>query len=178
MREAVNDGRVRAFLAALGREADVEVRAYLTGGATAVMLGWRASTADVDLIFTPERDRLLRAIPRLKDELDINVELVSPAHFMPELPGWESRSLYATREGRLTVYHYDLYAQALAKIERWHPRDRIDVQALVDRGLVLPARARALYAEIEPLLYRFPAIEPAPLRERVDALFPPGAPPP
>ncbi len=143
MRDPVDAGRVRSFLAALGREADVEVRAYLTGGATAVMLGWRASTADVDLVFVPDRDRLLRAIPRLKDELSINVELASPAHFMPELPGWESRSLFAARE-----------------------------------GLVDPARARSLYAEIEPLLYRFPAIDPIALRERVDAVFTTGGTPP
>src|SRR4029450_3378118 len=64
-------------------------RAFLTGGATAVLHGWRASTIDVDVVFRPESDALLRAIPALKEGLELNVELASPAHFIPELPGWE-----------------------------------------------------------------------------------------
>lgn len=63
-------------------------------------------------------DRLFRALPQLKEELEINIELASPDPFIPELPGWQERSLFVAREGRLSFYHYDLFAQALAKIER------------------------------------------------------------
>lgn len=34
--------------------------------------GWRKSTIDVDLYLEPETDELLRALPALKDRLDIN----------------------------------------------------------------------------------------------------------
>lgn len=74
MRPLAGADRIGALLAALGREATGPTAAYLTGGATAVMLGWRDSTVDVDLRFEPERDEMLRAVSRLKDELHFNVE--------------------------------------------------------------------------------------------------------
>jgi hypothetical protein len=85
--------RIHALLQALGREASEPTAAYLTGGATAVLLGWRETTIDVDLRFEPERDELLRAVSRLKDELQINVELASPADFIPVPDGVESRAM-------------------------------------------------------------------------------------
>jgi hypothetical protein len=39
---------------------------------------------------------------------------------------------------------------------------------MVDRGLVEPARALELFAAIEPLLFRYPAIDPAGFRARVE----------
>jgi hypothetical protein len=163
--------RIRAFLSALGREAREPTAAYLTGGATAVLLGWRESTVDVDLRFEPERDGLLRAVARLKDELRINVELASPSDFIPVPGGAESRAVYASTEGKLTVYHYDPYSQALAKVERGHDRDLADVAAMIRRGLVSPASALRYLAEIEPHLHRFPAIEPGGFRRRAEQAF-------
>jgi hypothetical protein len=57
-----------------GREADQPVRAYFTGGVTAVLLGWRDATIDIDLEIIPENDRLLRSLPALKENLHINIE--------------------------------------------------------------------------------------------------------
>lgn len=171
MRELADAERIRRFMRALGRAADTDGACYLTGGATAVLLGWRRSTIDVDVLLEPESDRLLRAIRRLKDELRINVELASPADFVPVPPGWEDRSLFAAREGKLSFYHFDPYAQALAKLERGHAQDLGDVRALADRGLVDPARARAYFEQIEPLLFRFPAIDPRAFRQRVEEVF-------
>lgn len=158
-------------MAALGREAEVDGAAYLTGGATAVLVGWRPTTIDVDVVFHPEQDAILRAIPRLKDELHVNVELVSPADFLPVPSGWQDRSIFVAREGRLTFSHFDPYAQAFAKLERAHARDLEDVAAMTERGLVDPRRARSYFAEIEPELYRFPAVDPRSLRARVEAAF-------
>ncbi|MGH2454506.1 MAG: DUF6036 family nucleotidyltransferase, partial [bacterium] len=73
MRELADAARIRLFMQALGAEADAETRVYFTGGATAVLLGWRASTIDVDIMLVPERDTLLRAIPRIKESLRVNV---------------------------------------------------------------------------------------------------------
>lgn len=169
MRRPVDAARLRAFLAALGAEADVPARAYLVGGATAVLLGWRTSTIDVDLKLEPDSDRLLRAIASLKDRLEVNVELASPDHFLPELPGWRDRSPYVGREGRLEVFHYDPYAQALAKLERGHAQDVADVEQLFASGLVGADELMRRFEEIEPELHRFPALDPPSFRRTVEA---------
>jgi hypothetical protein len=38
----------------------------------------------------------------------------------------------------VAFYHYDFYSQALAKIERGHSQDRVDVAAILARRLVEP----------------------------------------
>ncbi len=171
MRTLTDEVCLRAFMRALGREADVPCRVYFTGGATAVLLGWRSSTIDADIRIVPDLDRLFRAIPRLKESLQINVELASPSDFIPELPGWEDRSPFIAQEGKVSFHHYDLYAQALSKIERAHEQDLKDVAEMLRRGLIDPGKVSSLFAEIEPKLYRFPAIDPASFREKVDRTF-------
>ncbi|HEY3055956.1 MAG TPA: DUF6036 family nucleotidyltransferase [Thermoanaerobaculia bacterium] len=168
MRGLVDRDRLTSFMRALGRAARAPARVYLTGGASAVLLDWRASTIDVDLEIKPESDEILRAIPRLKEELEINVELASPGHFIPELPGWEERSPFIAREGSLSFHHYDFYGQALSKIERGHARDVADVREMYARGLLDPKRLRDLFAAIEPHIYRFPALNARSFREAVD----------
>lgn len=152
----------------LGNQSEQKARVYFTGGATAVLFGWRASTIDIDMQIVPDQDRLLRAIPELKEELELNIELACPAHFIPELPGWEDRSQFIAQEGLLSFYHYDLYAQALSKIERAHKQDLADVKELLNRGLILPARLRELFEQIFPHLYRFPAIDPTSFRDSLN----------
>lgn len=156
---------------ALGREADLDARVYFTGGATAVLFGWRSTTLDVDIFVVPEHDRLFRALPRLKDSLRINIELASPADFIPVAPDWEARSPFIAREGRLSFHHFDLYAQALAKIERGHARDVGDVQEMLGRGLIDRQTALRYFEQIEPELYRYPAIDPASFRRAVEEAF-------
>jgi hypothetical protein len=170
VRELVDRARLERFMRSMGRAADRPGRAYLTGGATAVLEGWRSSTIDVDVAFAPETDALLRAVPALKEELRLNVELVSPAHFIPELPGWEARSAFVAQEGPLAFHHYDFYAQALSKLERGHAKDAEDVAAMIQRGLVERAPLRELFDAIEPSLYRFPAIDPKLFRSSVLAV--------
>jgi hypothetical protein len=171
MREVADADRIRRFMRRLGAEADVDTRVYFTGGATAVLLGWRPSTIDVDLRIVPENDRLLRAIPLLKDQLRINVELASPQDFIPVPPGWEERSLFIASEGKIAFYHFDPYAQALAKVERSHAQDLEDVEALVRTGLVDRRRALEYFQRIEPELYRYPAIDPRSYRRAVEDTF-------
>lgn len=119
----------------------------------------------------PEQDALLRAIPALKERLEINVELASPVDFIPVRPDWEERSPFIARIGRLSFHHFDFYAQALAKVERGHAQDVADVQELVARRLVEPSEARAYFAAIEPELYRYPAVDAATFRRAVMEAF-------
>lgn len=174
MREVADAERIGRLMRALGAEADRESRVYFAGGATAVLLGWRRSTIDVDLRFEPETDRLLRALPRLKEELRINIELASPADFVPVPPGWEDRSVFIAAAGRVSFFHFDLYAQALAKVERSHMQDLGDVQAMIRMGLIDPPRILEYFHQIEPELYRYPAIDPPAFRRAVEELFPAG----
>ena len=88
----------------LGDEADGDVRLYFTGGATAVLLGWRASTV----------------------------------------------------------------AQALSKIQRGHAKDLEDVRAMIERGLVDREGLRLRFEQIEPELYRYPAIDPKAFRSALE----------
>lgn len=152
----------------LGGEADQEGRLYFTGGATAVLVGWRPSTIDVDIKMEPEADRLFRALPRIKDKLEINVELAAPDQFIPEVPGWKERSSFIARQGRLSFYHYDFYAQALSKIQRGHALDRQDVREMLGRGLIDREELRRRFEQIEPQLYRFPAIDPKRFRRDLE----------
>ena len=160
MRDLTSLAKIQQFMRAFGARAPREARLYFTGGATAVLVGWRSSTIDVDIRFDPEMDELYRALPELKEELQINIEMASPADFIPLLPGWEERSPYIGREGKVSFYHYDLYAQALTKIERGHSQDLQDVEEMFKRGLIERDKLLSLYAAIEPHLYRFPAIDP------------------
>jgi hypothetical protein len=173
MRPPVDAERVRELARALGRTIGPPVRLYLTGGATAVIEGWRASTVDVDVRFEPEDDALLRALPDLKERLSINIELASPPDFVPELPGWRDRSPFVFHEGRISVHHFDPYSQALSKIERGFAQDLDDVRELIARGLVEPARLRDLYAGVEDQLFRYPALDPRTLAAKVDRALTP-----
>lgn len=173
MREVADRARIEAFLAALAREATGDTDVYLVGGTSAVLVGWRPTTIDIDLVIRPESDPMLRAIPGLKERLSLNVELASPDQFIPVPAGWEERSPVIVRIGRVTFHHYDFTAQALAKIERGHARDLADVEAMRARGLITSAEVRRQFDLLEPLLYRFPAIDPPSFRRAVDVIFPP-----
>lgn len=171
MREFADADRIKRFMKALGAAASREGACYLVGGGTAVLMGWRPTTIDVDIALDPQQDEVLRALPAIKDELQINVELASPGDFIPLPAGWEERSPSVGREGRLTFKHFDLDSQALAKLERGHAQDLEDVHAMLDRGLVKAERLEAAFDEIEPQLYRFPAIDPGDFRRRVEAFL-------
>jgi hypothetical protein len=159
---------------ALARAASGEGRVYFAGGATAVLVGWRSATIDVDLKLAPEREELLRAIQRIKDELRINVEIASPPDFIPVPAGWEERSTFIARIGPLSFLHFDIYAQALSKIERGHTQDVADVAEMLARGLIQRGKILDYFERIEPELFRFPAIDGSSFRLAVEqAVSPP-----
>lgn len=134
-----------------------------------MLLGFRASTVGVDVKLIPNSDDLLRAVPKLEEELRINVELASPDQFIPPLPGWQERSRFIRQEGAISFFHYDFYAQALSKLQRGHEKDLEDARDLVASGLVEPERLVELFEAIEPDLFRYPAIDPVSFRRSVAA---------
>jgi len=58
MRQPVTADNLQVFMKALAAVVSAPSRIYLVGGATAVLLGWRTSTIDIDLKIIPESDRI------------------------------------------------------------------------------------------------------------------------
>ncbi len=159
MRQKVNAPRLHDFIKAVAGAATTPVRIFLVGGATAVLLGWRDSTIDVDMKVVPDSDSILKSLPALKERLEMNIELASPDDFIPALPGWQERSRFIQQKGQIAFFHYDFYAQALAKIERGHDTDMLDVQEMIQRGLIEPERLLELFSRIEGQVYKYPALD-------------------
>lgn len=167
MRSPVDPERLEKLLRELGRRATGPGRVYLVGGASALLEGWRTSTVDVDIKLDPEPSGIFEAIAQLKNELDLNIELSAPDVFLPTLSDWRARSRFVARHGPVDFFHYDFRAQALAKIARDHERDRLDVDAMLARGLVSPGELVEAFELIEPSLIRFPALDAQVLRRRI-----------
>jgi hypothetical protein len=169
MRPPVDIARLQAFMAAMGRKTKGNGRLYLTGGATALLHGWRAMTVDVDMKADPEPAGYFESIATLKNELSLNIELASPSDFIPELPNWRERSLFIARHGQIDFYHYDPFSQALSKLERGHSRDLADVDAMLRDGLIEKKLLLKLFDQIEPMLIRYPALDPQSFRDVVES---------
>lgn len=170
MRDLANSDNIREFIRVFGRLAKTGACVYFSGGSTAVIEGWRDTTLDIDIKFEPELDELFRGISSIKERLKMNIELAAPSDFIPELPGWRDRSKFICREGNVTFYSYDPYSQALAKIERGHEKDLLDVEAMFARGMIEPSLLLKLFHEVEPQLYKYPAIDPATFARSVTAM--------
>lgn len=172
MRRPADKDRIRRLGRELGKAVAPGTRMYLTGGATAVLEGWRDSTVDIDVRFEPDSDAALSRIRDLKEELEINVELASPLDFLPALDGWRERSHFRFREGNLEVFDFDLYSQALSKLERGFELDLNDVGHMVSSGQVDPHELLRLLEDIEAETFRFPSVNPKRLRASVESLIP------
>lgn len=155
----------------LGQHASSPARVYFAGGATAVLIGWRETTIDVDMRIEPEVDQILRLIPQIKEDLQVNIEFATPMDFIPVASDWERRSLFIAARGQASFFHFDVYAQALGKLERGHTQDLADVTEMVRRGLIEPSGAMAYFESIEGQLFRFPAIDPETFRQSVFSFF-------
>ena len=162
--------RLQLFFDALGGACRGPGVLYLTGGATALLEGWRDSTVDVDFELDPEPEGVFAAIARIKEELHVDVELASPADFLPELRDWRSQSRLVGRFGPIEVRHYDFRAQALSKLARGFDRDLSDVRAMLERGLVTRDGLRAASEEMLPRLEQFPRIDSTEIIATLEAL--------
>jgi len=122
---------------------------------------------DVDLKLDPEPPGIFEAIGRLKNELDVNVELASPEQFLPLLPDWQSRSTFIEKHGQVEFFHYDFRAQALSKLARGFDRDVGDVRAMLARQLVSREELNEALDAIRPDFLRYPALDREAFERRV-----------
>ena len=171
MRAPADAAKVRRFIELLGKRARSGGRVYLTGGASALLVGWRASTADIDIKLSPEPEGTFEAIAKLKNELDLNVELAAPDDFLPPVPGWEDASVFIDRVGLVDFFHYDFRGQALSKIARHSQRDLADVQAMLERDLVNKEALRQAFESIRQGLIRYPALDESDLEAKLNAVL-------
>ena len=74
--------RIEKFIVSVGDLVKVPLDIYFSGGATAVMLGIRETTIDVDIRFEPDEMQMYKAIQILKEKLNMNIELASPLDFI------------------------------------------------------------------------------------------------
>ena len=167
MRSESDKCKIESFMIAMRKHVLSKGRIYLTGGATAVLHGWRSMTINIDIKPDPEPAGLFEAIALLKEELGVNVELASPDQFIPALSGWRERSLFIAIHGLIEFFHYDPYGHALAKLQLGHERDLHDIHSFLQDGLIHKDRLRELFSMIEPQLIRHPAIDPAAFRAAV-----------
>ena len=167
MRRPVDPIRLDRLLAELGQRARGPGRIYLTGGATALLYGWRQSTVDVDLKLDPEPEAIFEAIAQLKEELEINIELASPDQFIPPVPGWRERSVHIARHGPVEFFHFDFVSQCLSKLARGHDRDSDDVRAMLNLRLVTADEITSGFEQIKQDLTKYPGVDAIAFEERV-----------
>ncbi len=168
MRRKVTKERLEQFMRESGAAARSPGKVYFTGGATALLLGFREQTVDENKKLDPEPKGAFEAIAVLKDKLDLNVELASPDDFISPSANWRERSRPIATHGLVEFLHFDFALQTLAKLERGHRQDVEDVAGFLRGGFVTAAELRERFAEIEPQLVRYPAVEPQPFKRRVD----------
>jgi hypothetical protein len=149
IRRKVNLETLKQFMRELATAARSPGKVYLTGGATALLLGFREQTIDIDLKLDPEPEGVFDAIADLKNRLNLNVELASPDNFIPRTAD-------------------DFGLQALAKLERGHAKDLEDVTSFIRGGYVTSEELKSQFAQIEPALVRYPAIDPHQFKNKLE----------
>ncbi len=158
MRDKLTTEKLKDFMRQFARRSKGPGAVYFTGGTTALLLGIREQTIDIDLKLDPEPSGAFEAIAELKNELNINIELASPGDFIPTPSSWKDNSLHIDTINQIQFFHYDLVMQALSKLERGHDQDILDVQALLDNSHISAQQIQERFAEIADDIIRFPSI--------------------
>lgn len=166
---------IERFLQQFGRLSQQSGRLYLAGGAELVHGGLRgegATTVDIDLrLDVGDESAAETLIRQLMRQLGVNVELASPADFIPLPADWEARSPFVGRYGNTDVFYFDYYTLALSKIARGTSRDLSDVALLAQNGLIQRDELETAYQQILPQLGhgRFFNLDPAKFAEQYAA---------
>ena len=132
-RRPVDSARIERFLRELGRRYHGTGGIYLVGGSQMVYRGFRSQTEDIDYVAWLDGDHqeFVSAVRSLITEMDVSVEQAGPGDFIPLPSGWEDRSQFIGRFGRLDVFTFDPISTTPSKIERGLTRDIDDALTLV-----------------------------------------------
>ena len=143
---------------------------YFSGGVTAVLHDLRSSTIDIDMIFEPDTHAGYQAIHDLKEDLNMNLEIAAPHHFIPEIPQWRERRLLIEQHRAVAFYHYDLHSQIIAKIQRGYDQDLADARGLLTL-IREPEVLIELLTSIREDFIRFPTLEFDALKTKVETFL-------
>jgi hypothetical protein len=171
MRKKVTPETLRDFMQKLAASAQSPGHVYFTGGATALLLGLREQTIDLDIKFDPEPRGAFEAIAHLKNSLDLNIELAAPSDFIPVTSDWKSHSRFIDRIGDISFSHFDLRAQILSKIERSYEQDIEDARHFQAAGKITAEELLAYFRAVQPLFIRYPAIDAETLESKLSSFF-------
>jgi len=133
-RKKITKEIIQSFMRSIGKILKKRTTLYLTGGSTAILYGFREGTIDIDI--AGDMDELFSYIPKIKERLQINIEMAKPTDFIPSLPNEKERHISIGTFGKVTFMHFDPYAQVFSKIVRGHETDIADAKALVSTKLV------------------------------------------
>lgn len=151
--DRVTPERLALFLDRLVREFRRPGCLYLVGGTGLLYQGLKVGTKDIDLAYdiaVSDRDAFARALVRLRHDLNIAVEKVSPGDFIPLPRATAEGHLYLGRKGELDIFAFDPVATALAKLARYRQADLDDVLALLHAGQLSLDTLVAAFEEILP----------------------------
>ena len=117
MRQPVTADNLQVFMKALAAVVSAPSRIYLVGGATAVLLGWRTSTIDIDLKIIPESDEILRKLPELKER---------------RMRPWSARLFYAYADALLDAGRTEQAREWFARAAAADPDEQTDAAERFD----------------------------------------------
>jgi len=137
--EPVSAANLRLFLQRLGERCPGPTTLYLLGGSALCLLGSPRVTLDVDYtaeVGKEDADHFQAVLVKLAAEMQLDLEDVPLAEFVPLPPGTRERHRAVGRFGQLEVYIFDPYSIALSKIARGFEADIEDVIFMLDEGLI------------------------------------------
>jgi hypothetical protein len=133
-RKTITKEIIQSFMKLIGKTLKKRATIYLTGGSTAILCGFREGTIDIDL--SGDMEELFSHIPKIKERLQINIELAKPRDFIPSLSDEKDRHIPIGLFGKVTFMNFDPYSQVFSKIVRGHETDIADAKAMVTAKLV------------------------------------------
>jgi hypothetical protein len=151
--EAVTAAAIQQFIQRLAERYGGAGTLYLLGGGALCLLGSPRETRDVDYAFevAPEEvERFRAALAGVAAELQLDLEDVPIAEFMPLPPKAAERRRALGRYGQLDVYIFDPYTIALSKIARGFEADIEDVVFLLRAGVIEFAELERLFGIVLP----------------------------
>jgi len=151
--EPVTAAAIQQFIQRLAERYGGAGTLYLLGGGALCLLGSPRETRDVDYTFevAPDMaDRFRIALEEVSAELQLDLEDVPIAEFIPLPPQARERRRALGRHRQLDVYIFDPYTIALSKIARGFEADIEDVVFLLCTGVIEFAELERLFGAILP----------------------------
>jgi len=136
--------KIQRFLETLGERCTQPATLFLLGGSALCLLGNPRPTLDIDYVGDDVNlDDFQQTIARVAAEMQVEVEPVSIAQFVPLPVDALQRCIFVGQFGALTVYVFDPYTIALSKLDRGFDTDIEDIVFLIKRAFVQFERLQA-----------------------------------